>query len=65
MARPKLPDNQLHQNALKIRLTDDEYKELEAIASRHGIPVAVLARAALKKGVELYQDAILNFGAAA
>lgn len=65
MPRPKLADGELHQNALKIRLKDHEYRKLEEIALRHGIPVAVVARTAVKKLLEEYEENILALGRAA
>lgn len=54
MARPRKPDNELHDDVLKLRLTQDQYAKLEAIARAKDAPIAVVGRSLLIEALAEY-----------
>lgn len=47
MARPRKLVTDLHDDVLKLRLTQDQYEKLSAIARAKDAPLAVVGRALL------------------
>ena len=49
MARPKLPESELHERSFRIRLKDEDANLLSALARKADVPLAVLLRAMVRK----------------
>jgi hypothetical protein len=49
MARPKLPESDLHERSFKVRLRDDDAALLFALARKADVPPAVMLRAMIRR----------------
>jgi len=55
MARPTLPESELHERSFRVRLKDDDANLLLALAKKADIPPAVLLRAMIRKQLPIYR----------
>lgn len=58
MARPRKKQDQLHNEPVKLWLTEEQIAALEALAAQRDIPKGVLAREALLLGLRAYAESL-------
>ncbi len=52
MARPRLPEEERHENRIAVYLDEDDNLLLRILARKKGIPVAVLARSLIRSRLQ-------------
>lgn len=54
MARPRLPEAELHERSFRVRLKDEDANLLSALARKADVPPAVLLRAMIRKQLPMF-----------
>ncbi len=64
MSRPRKKENELHSVQIKLWLTDEQERDLLALAGLRDCPKGIVAREALLVGLALYRESIAKHKAA-
>jgi hypothetical protein len=56
MARPRKKPEDLHQNEIKVRLTDSQTQFVESEAARRDVPVAIVLRELIVLGQSIIRQ---------
>lgn len=55
MARPRKPVEDLHDNVMRVRVTDSQWIEIQRLSRERDIPPAIIVREAALIGMKILQ----------